>query len=141
MFIIMETDRLKRYNEKLELINERKSEIKDWSDDFFEDKKSMLASYKAFQEVVESATDILAMMLKDEGLIPADDYTNIERAEGKKLIDKKMAEQLKEANGLRNRVIHEYNGLNNQIAHESMIEFLPVFENFVEKVEQWLQKK
>lgn len=137
----METDRLKRYKDKIDLILERKTEIKEWSGDFLEDKKSMLASYKAFQEIVEAATDILAMMIKDEGSVPGDDYSNIDLAEGKKLIDTKMAESLKEANGLRNRVIHEYNGLNKEIAHESMIELLHVFEEFVEVVEQWLQTK
>ena len=137
----METDRLKRYKDKIDLILERKTEIREWSGDFLEDKKSMLASYKAFQEVVESATDILAMMIKDESSVPGDDYSNIELAERKKLVSQKMATALKEANGLRNRVIHEYNGINNSIAHESMLELLPVFEEFIDVVEKWLATK
>jgi len=137
----METDRLKRYKDKIDLILERKTEINEWSGDFLDDKKSMLASYKAFQEIVESATDLLAMMIKDESSVPGDDYSNIELAERKKLVSQKMATALKEANGLRNRVIHEYNGITNSIAHESMLELLPVFEEFVDVVEKWLATK
>jgi len=36
----METPRLKRYKDKIDLILERKSEIREWSGDFLEDKKT-----------------------------------------------------------------------------------------------------
>lgn len=85
--------------------------------------------------------DLLAMMLKDEGLVPKDDYSNIDLILEKKIMDKKLSDVLKESNGLRNRVIHEYNGLNSEIAYKSMLELLPSFDAFLGTVEKWLQKK
>ena len=33
-----------------------------------------MATYKAFQEIVESYMDIIAMACKDEEIVPKDDY-------------------------------------------------------------------
>ena len=40
--------------------------------------KTKLATYKAFQEIVEACMDIVAMMCKDSKIPPQDDYTNQE---------------------------------------------------------------
>lgn len=135
----MDTPRLKRYKDKLTLISKRSGEIEEWKSEFYESEKAKLACFKAFQEISESGMDILAMMLKDLGELPKDDYSNIDTLQQKKLLATDMAETLKEANGLRNRVIHHYNGTSEKIAYESMIEILPKLEEFTEVVERWLQ--
>jgi len=135
----MEKERLKRYKEKLDLINTRKDELGEWSDDFFSDEKTKLASYKAFQEIAEAVFDIIAMMLKDKEKIPGDDYSNIDRLFQLKLIDGSLQKSLKEANGLRNRVIHEYNGLNDRTAFESIETLKPSIGKFVEIIEKWIK--
>jgi uncharacterized protein YutE (UPF0331/DUF86 family) len=137
----MDTPRLKRYEDKLAIIHQRSGEIEEWKEDFYTEERTKLACYKAFQEISESSMDILAMMLKDSGGLPKDDYSNIDLLQQKKLLDADMAETLKEANGLRNRVIHHYNGTSEKIAYESMVEMLPKLGEFAEAVERWLQKQ
>lgn len=137
----MDIARLRRYKDKLDLISKRKSEINEWKEAFLEDTKTSLAVYKAFQEIVEAAMDILAMISKDENYAPKDDYSNIDVVLERKIIDKKISETLKEANGLRNRIIHYYNGLNAERAYESILYLLPSFDVFSEVVERWLEKK
>jgi uncharacterized protein YutE (UPF0331/DUF86 family) len=136
----MDAARLKRYKEKMELISKRTDEIDEWESEFLEDEKTQLACYKAFQESTEAAMDILAMLAKDSGSIPKDDYSNIDFAVEKRIVTKKTGGSLKEANGLRNRFVHHYNGLVTRQAYESLLKLLPVFEQFIEEVEKWLQK-
>ena len=137
----MDTARLKRYGDKLEIISKRMAEIEEWEEDFADDEKTKLACYKAFQEIVEAAMDVAAMVVKDAGTIPKDDYSNIDLIVGKKIISKNIAKRLIEANGLRNRVVHHYNGLKAKLAHDSMVELLPFFAEFVESVTKWLGRQ
>lgn len=143
---MMEKERLKRYLAKLELARERLNDIEEWvkgltPKQFIEDKKTRLATYKAFQEVVEACADICAMMLKDSKLLINDDYTNIEKLAEKRIITQAIANALKEANGLRNRLIHEYNGLNASVAFESIISLIPKLRRFCKGVEDWLSSQ
>ena len=82
--------------------------------------------------------DIIAMACKDEKITPKDDYTNIENID---FIDGRMKDVLVEANGLRNRLVHRYNQSDDLIALVSIKELLPSIEEFVEVVEQWMQKR
>ena len=138
---MMEVSRLKRYKEKLNLIEKRLEEIIEWKGSFLSDEKSKLASYKAFQEIVEASMDVVAMMIKDDNLIPKDDYLNIDMAEEKKLLTSELCVSLRNMNGLRNRIIHEYNGLSDEIALESMENLFQEVTNFMEQAEKWLGKK
>ncbi len=103
---MMDKGRLRRYSDKTEHIEERIEDIRGWQYEIEDivaiDKKTRLAVYKAMQEVVEASTDIVAMILKDEGKLPKDDYTNIEKTFELNLIDKHVKDALKEADGLRN---------------------------------------
>ena len=139
-------NRLKRYREKIMHIEKRVSQINTWilnytDKDFVSDEKTKLAVYKAFQEIVESAMDIIAMMCKDAGIPPKDDYTNIETLEELKITNEDLMEKLIEANGLRNRLVHHYNKLSDKIAFESIKELLDSLIKFVEVVENWIMKK
>jgi uncharacterized protein YutE (UPF0331/DUF86 family) len=79
----MERKRLRRYIDKIGHIEERIRDIRTWLIEFENigvlDRKTRLAVYKAMQEAVEASTDIGAIILKDEGKLPQDDYTNIAR--------------------------------------------------------------
>lgn len=141
----MDVDRAKRYIDKMDLINERINDIKEWLSgvsikEFMEDKKLRLASYKAFQEIVESSMDIVAMIIRDLGLIVKDDYTNLSILKERKILSKHVIDALKEGNGLRNRLIHRYNNLKEDIVFTSMKDLLKYFEEFVNEVEKWLKK-
>ena len=82
--------------------------------------------------------DIIAMVCKDEELVPRDDYTNIERLE---FIDENMKKALMEANGLRNRLVHRYNQTDDLIAFVSIKELLPKIEEFVDVIERWIWER
>lgn len=131
--------RVARYLDKLNLVEERLNDIREWINGALEDKKTRLAVYKAAQEAIEATCDIVAMSLKDSSIPPKDDYTNIEKwSELTK--QKSITNCLKIANGLRDRLIHHYNGLNDSLAIESIKEVLPCIEEFVKVVREWLRR-
>jgi uncharacterized protein YutE (UPF0331/DUF86 family) len=104
----------------------------------FEDDKTRLASYKAFQEAVEACMDLVAMMYKDLGDPPKDDYSNIENIRELQENTKKV---LIEANGLRNHLVHRYSRMDDLLALESMMALLPGIEAFPAEVETWIEKR
>lgn len=143
---MIDESRLRRYREKILHIERRISQIEEWTlnytdEDFIRDEKTKLAVYKAFQEIVESIMDIIAMMCKDMGIPPKDDYTNIETIGNLGIINRELSEKLIEANGLRNRLVHHYNKLDDKIAFESIKELLEPILKFVGVVEDWIMKK
>ncbi|HID27221.1 MAG TPA: DUF86 domain-containing protein, partial [Methanosarcinales archaeon] len=87
----MDNKRLQRYIDKIDHINERIGDINTWLSELTDiidiDKKTRLAVYKAMQEAVEAETDVAAMIIKDEGKLPKDDYSNIESLFELKVID------------------------------------------------------
>lgn len=139
----MEIERAGRYKDKTNIILKRASQIESWVQDisvdqFLEDDRTKLATYKAFQEIVEACMDIIAMMCKDMDIIPKDDYSNIENLE---LIEKNTKSSLAAANGLRNRLVHRYNRTDDRIALESINALLPELSDFVEMVELWIREQ
>ena len=137
----MDDVRRKRYVEKIKHIEKRISELEVWKEDFFYEEKTKLACYKVMQEIIECCMDIVSMILKDEKELPKDDYTNIEVMEKKGLISNRLANTLRELNGLRNRIVHEYNGLDDEIALTSMEENVPEIKEFLRVVKEWLEKR
>ena len=80
------------------------------------------------------------MLLKSELRLIQDDYSNINLILNKKIIDTDLAARLREANGLRNRIVHDYNGLDNEIAYNRLINLLKHFQGFKVKAKEWLKK-
>ena len=135
----MDEKRLTRYRKKISVVTKRENNISSWIND--DDEKSILAVYKAYQELVEGLTDIFAMILKDMGELVEDDYSNIERLNEIGLLSKEQEELMKEANGLRNRLVHEYNGLEKKTALNSVKRLNPEFEDVLEEVRGWLKEQ
>ncbi|MDP2846349.1 MAG: DUF86 domain-containing protein [Candidatus Methanoperedens sp.] len=140
----MDIERAKRYRDKLNIILERIADIEDWTSieisDFISDKKTRLAVYKAFQELVEASFDIVAMACRDSRIISKDDYANVEALYQKNILDERLKNALIESNGLRNRLVHRYNALDDRTAFESILELLPDFKYFTEVMDKWLEK-
>ncbi|MEA2053720.1 MAG: DUF86 domain-containing protein [Candidatus Thermoplasmatota archaeon] len=139
-------ERVGRYRDKLNLISKRAEEIEKWimgytREKFVGDEKTKLAVYKAFQEIVEAEMDVIAMICKDSGLAPKDDYTNIEALEDNGIIDEGMKSFLIGSNGLRNRLVHLYNKLDDVIAFKGIKELMHVPRAFVKMVEGWIAAK
>ena len=80
------------------------------------------------------------MILIDKKRSVGDDYSNIDKIKEIVLLDEKEIAILKEANGLRNRVIHEYNKTNDKTAKESIINLLPEIEKIIKKFEEFIEK-
>lgn len=72
--------------------------------------------------------------------IVEDDYTNIENLRKIDVFTEKQEAALKEANGLRNRLIHEYNGLEKKTALCSIQEINDEMDAILEKVRIWVKK-
>ena len=143
----MEEERIKRYNDKLEYLNQTVKNLYEWTEGIDSKKFSesielqkQYGIYHAFQLSIETITDMVAMIVKDVKLIPKDDYLNIDIITNKKIINPDLAANLREANGLRNRIVHDYNGLDNEIAFNRVIDLLKSLKKFMEEVKEWLKK-
>ncbi len=143
----MEEERIKRYNDKLEYLNQTIENLNDWTEgintkEFIErlELQKQYGIYHAFQIGIEIITDLVSMIVKDVKLIPKDDYSNINIIKNKKIIRADLAAKLTEANGLRNRIVHDYNGLDNELAYNRLKNLLKDFQEFKEKAKEWLQK-
>jgi len=89
---------------------------------------------------IEAAMDIIAMLVKDLGKNVMDDYSNIETLNGLGIIDEKLADKLKQLNGLRNIIVHRYNKVDENIIIESLEDIVGTLFKFVEIVENVLRE-
>jgi uncharacterized protein YutE (UPF0331/DUF86 family) len=78
------------------------------------------AALYALQICIESEMDIIAMKVKDSGLVVEDDYTNIEKLIHEKVISFEEGELLKEFNGMRNAIVHKYNKLDREMIKDAL---------------------
>ena len=78
------------------------------------------AALYSLQICIESGMDIIAMKIKELGLVVEADYTNIEKLIQGNVIGLKEGELLKEFNGIRNAVVHKYNNLEMAIIKEAL---------------------
>ena len=143
----MEKERIKRYNDKLEYLNQTIEYLYNWTEnidsiEFIErlELQKQYGIYHAFQIGIEIITDLVSMIVKDIKLIPKDDYSNINTIKNKNIISIDLAAKLREANGLRNRIVHDYNGLDNKIAYNGLVNLLKYFQEFKVKAKEWLKK-
>ena len=106
-----------RYLEKIEIL-ERELEFI-YSHEI-KDEVTERAGLYSLQVCIESGMDIIAMKVKDIGLVVEDDYTNIEKLVKEKIIALEEGELLKEFNGIRNAIVHKYNRLDMDIIKEAL---------------------
>jgi len=116
----MDTARRQRYRDKASLLHLRSGQVREWTRNldaasFAADARTQLATYKALQEIVESAMDLCAMRLRDKGQVVKDDYTNIQTLEAFTDLDAEAARVLRESNGLRNRLVHAYEQIQDRL--------------------------
>jgi len=138
----MSIERARRYRDKLDLIILRDGQAQTWLDEdcpeiFLADDRTKLATYKAFQEAVEASLDLVAMICKDLGLNPQDDYGNLEKLGDLSDVSRAV---LMEANGLRNHLDHRYNKRDDRLARDSMADLIPGILAFAGEVETWLER-
>jgi uncharacterized protein YutE (UPF0331/DUF86 family) len=138
------SEREDRYKAKLERIEGRLESVEDWMEDvtkeeFSNELQLRLSIYKAIQEISEAVTDLTAMYLSDKDKVVGDNYENLEACSGE-LFDKEINKDLKNLNGLRNRIVHEYDKIQHDTAYKAIKDTKPAVKKFRESVEQWIKK-
>ena len=143
----MNEERIQRYKEKEEYFGKLIGKLKEWTKDLNEKDfinnlslREQFSIYHAYQIILEIITDLTAMVIKDLKIIPKDDYINIDVLAEKEIISKDLSYNLKQANGLRNRIVHNYNSLDEEIAFKSIQKYLKDLEKYKEAIDNWLQK-
>ncbi|NOZ82551.1 MAG: DUF86 domain-containing protein [Euryarchaeota archaeon] len=81
---------------------------------------------------VEAAMDVVAMLVKDLGGVPKDDYSNISWLQQMNLLRKELAECLRKLNGMRNILVHRYNKVEERLVVESLEEIKACLRELVE---------
>ncbi|PWR71606.1 DUF86 domain-containing protein [Methanospirillum lacunae] len=141
--VCMDEDRRLRYQDKINWIHGRADLIDTWFKEINEisgpgcDTKTMLAIFKAFQEITEATMDCISMILRDTKVPARDDYSNIDQIS---LFSAEQKRLLREMNGLRNRIIHRYNGTDEVLALAGINQSLPEICLLVQVIEEWIHK-
>ncbi len=131
----------KRILEKVETVVERVEFIEaHLSEEILGDRILRKAIYKEFQEAVEAASDVCAMVRRGLNSSAKDDYGNIDFLVENDILEERMGEKLKEANGLRNRLIHGYDGVNDETACYAIKELVGDLKDFSVVVLEWIGK-
>lgn len=85
--------------------------------------------------------DVIAMICKDLMIGARDDYTNINNLVAEAILELDHGRVLREANGLRNKLIHWYNKLDDEIAMRSIMRLIPQLESITRVVLEWLKSQ
>lgn len=81
------------------------------------------------------------MIIKDLGLLPEDDYTNIEKLVKNGILDQKKAHVLEIANNARNWIVHRYNKLDDKHILMHLFDTLREFNSILKVIQTWIQRK
>ncbi|MEF8874963.1 MAG: DUF86 domain-containing protein [Candidatus Thermoplasmatota archaeon] len=106
-----------RYIKKIENFEKEKEYIKQHE---IKDDTTERAVLYSLQVCVEVTTDIIAMKVKDIGLVVEDDYSNIEKLMDQGIITEEEANLLRRFNGVRNAVVHKYDKLDIDIIKKAL---------------------
>jgi len=101
--------------------------------------RDVFALFYLIHTAVEAAMDIAAMLVKDLGFTPKDDYENIQTLRSVGVIGAGLAEDLGKLNGLRNVLVHRYNKIDEQLVIESLEDIKRILKGFVEAAENALR--
>jgi uncharacterized protein YutE (UPF0331/DUF86 family) len=139
----VDDSRRQRYLDKLATIELRGRQVGEWTagvqpDDLRDDPRTQLAVYKALQEIVEAATDLCAMRVKDRELSVKDDYGNIDALQRGGDLSPEIADALREGNGLRNRLVHHYADLRDDLVLTYVRDRLAALLSVAKEGRRWL---
>jgi uncharacterized protein YutE (UPF0331/DUF86 family) len=142
----MDLSRKKRYLDKLLIIRERtefcekkSKELLDSETNLIEE-QDLYSLWYAFQTMVQSILDIIAMICTDEKIDPRSDGVNVNAIVNKGLLSSDHLEVVNEARGLRNILVHEYNGIISNQAINSISKLLPSLTQISKVFKEWLKQ-
>lgn len=127
----MDELRTKRYRDKINYIIDK---VQDLSIEP-KNKLEKQGIFYSLQTSIESTIDIVAMLVKDMGIQVKDDATNISEIITRRNLDPELGEKLKQANGLRNIIVHRYNEINEQLILDSVNDIEKLLLNWVDIIE------
>jgi len=125
--------RLQRYQKKQTYIIDSLTFIKPLGSDELRNRGVLYS----IQTVIEGVIDIVAMLVKDLGMMVEEDSKNIKKLLEFKNLNQKIGEDLVRANGFRNLIVHRYNGISEDKVSEAIEEIqqiIPKWLNIVEEV-------
>lgn len=123
----LEPSRLARYREKMRYILDCLAEIQTTKRPKGLVEKGV---WYCLLTSIKAAMDLISMLIKDFGKVPKGDKENIEQLKEMKLIDSRLAKDLRSCNGLRNILVHRYNGID----HEEVRRSLPEVDSCLRKL-------
>lgn len=127
----MEEQRVLRYKEKIDFIQEKVQYF-----DVRPKKKLMKwGLFYAVQTSIESLYDLIAMLVKDIGLQVKDDEDNVDALIKEKNLDQDLGEELKDAKGMRNVIVHQYNGVNESMIMKSLPKLKSLMKQWLNEIE------
>ncbi|HIE41094.1 MAG TPA: DUF86 domain-containing protein [Candidatus Aenigmarchaeota archaeon] len=127
--------RKERYLGKINFILSKIENLPEFDNDLLRD-----ACFYRIQVAIGAGMDIVAMLVKDIGKEIKDDYSNIETLVKEEILDKELGKKMIELNGLRNVIVHKYNKIEEEIIKEKKEMIVSILEQFVEKVENVIEK-
>lgn len=132
----MDKEREIRYKEKLVFVSDKIESIPENPETSIEKD----ATFYRVQVAIEIAADLVAMIVKDLGKTVGDDYHNLEILQEEKIIDKKLSDELKKLNGLRNVLVHKYNKIEERLIFDDMDNIIRIISKFLDVVEDVIKK-
>ncbi len=76
--------------------------------------------FYSLQTSIEAMVDLITMLVKDLGFKVKEDIINISKIVEIRKLDPELGEKLKNANSLRNIIIHHYNEIDEQLILDSV---------------------
>ncbi len=132
----MDELRLQRYRKKLAFIVDSLAYVNPFGSDKLQN-RGVLYSIRT---AIEGMVDIVAMLVKDLGMIVEEDSKNILKLIQHQKWEQKPGDDLIHANGLRNIIVHQYNGIEEKIVVNSIPEVKRVITLWLELSEEVLNE-
>ena len=123
---------IKEYLEELESI------LPNDSNEYSKDYKTKAACERYFEKIIEAVVDLSFLIIKEKGLkIPEDDKKSFEILCKEKIISEKLANNLKDAKGMRNIIAHDYGSVDDEIVFKSITtELIKDSKEFLEGIKK-----
>lgn len=112
----MDELRIKRYHDKIHHIIDYIQELPIKPRNELEKR----GVFYSLQTSIEAMVDLIAMLVKDLGIQVKEDIINISKIVEVRKLDPELGENLKNANGLRNIIVHRYNEIDEQLILDSV---------------------
>ncbi len=135
---------MKRIADKISELSRFLDELESIAPSTLEEYKSSIekraACERYVEKIVEAMTDLAFLIIKDKKLrIPQDDADAFSILQESKMIDDRLAANLKEAKGMRNILSHQYGEIDDEIVFDAITkELAKDVKEFVDVVSQYL---